>query len=151
MYEQARPSDQLFFLVRFAFAWLRHRPAARACGCAYEGKITASVFKPVHGGWIVPTRNFIGTGSRHCPQRQSQGLPCGFAKQTKKNGEDHGNERARFPEIFRSFLQTAASITQPTSNQTQVFCFSFDSKEKRPPLFFHLLIHSTRPGTAGNS
>ena len=41
-----------------------------------------------------PAHNLIGIGSGHCPQRQSQGLPCGFAKQTKK-GEKPRGELAR--------------------------------------------------------
>jgi len=59
----------------------------------------SSVFKPVLVGRPLHAHNFIGTGSGHCPpaaaaflhpsrlcpQRQSQGLPCGFAKQTKKS------------------------------------------------------------------
>ena len=39
----------------------------------------------------------------------------GFAKQTGKDGEDHGIELARIPEILRLFHPTAATITQPIS------------------------------------
>ena len=61
--------------------------------------------------------------------------PSGFAKQTKKTENRSGSsllESLRFTAFFIKLLRPK---TQPTSNAPkQVFCFSFDAKEKRLPL-----------------
>ena len=61
--------------------------------CSRHSGVTPAP-KPVPVRRTMLAHNFIGIDSRHCPQRQSQGLPCGFAKQTKK-GEKPRGELAR--------------------------------------------------------
>ena len=63
---------------------------------------------------ILPQQNGGSNASRtKAAVRRAQ--LRGFAKQTGKDGEDHGIELARIPEILRLFQPTAATITQPIS------------------------------------
>jgi len=78
-------------------------------------------------------------------------LPSGFAQQIEKGERSQRGELARIrdlPHLFQSDCRAYYEITQHTP---QVFCFSFDSKEKRLPLLrfspqlllaLHHLIHA---------
>ena len=122
--EQARPSIfRPFFCAFHALDHaLRDRPAVHYC-----------VVSPA-GGAVFPA----GKTSRKSNALVNQAAvrtatPSGFAKQTEKAGEDQRIELARIPEILRLFHTDCRGSSAANNHARLVFCFSFDSKEKRPP------------------
>ena len=70
--------------------------------------------------------------------------PSGFAQQTEKDGEDHGIELNRIPEILRLFQQTAATQPQP-ANMLDWFSVSLLTQKRNVPL--RLLTSGKFPDT----
>ncbi len=116
------------FSIRFADADdCIVRPAASLCGSA-------------RGGFIIapPQRRTLplvfAAAKTASPFEQvnkaavRRALPCGFAKQTEKDGEDLGSELARIPEILRLFQLTAAKKETP-NNRNDWFFVTFLTQE----------------------
>ena len=98
------------FSARVARSGRRSRPGLPhlLCGCARGGRRFAAVKRA--GFTSAPPQRRLPSASR-TKAAVRRALPCGFAKQTEKDGESHGIELARIPEILRLFQLTAAPST----------------------------------------
>ena len=120
------PRIQAFFLARFTGA-ITQSVIGLPLGCVVAPAGERRFASAKRAG-EAPQQNG-GTDAPRTKAAVRGAVLRGFAKQTEKDGEDHGIELARIPEILRLFHKTAATKPQPTSNTKRRFFCTFLTQE----------------------